>query len=139
VTVPATPLAPPPRGWWWAVAAGGAVGTALRALWLWHAPTVPGLWPTTIFLENLLGAFALGVLVGVLARRRAPGWLRSPFFSTGLLGSFTTFSSLAWDVAATAPSEPVLAVAYGAVSLALGLTAAAAGWRLGRGNGTGRT
>ena len=120
-------------GWWLAVAAGGAVGTAARAAWLWWAPTTPGAWPTTVFLENLLGAFALGLLRGWLARGRGPWWLRSPFFSTGALGSFTTFSNLAWDVGVLGPVAPSLALGYGAASLACGLAAAAGGWRLGRG------
>lgn len=120
-------------GWWLAVAAGGAVGTAARVAWLWWAPTVPGAWPSTIFAENVLGAFLLGLLVGWLAQGRGPSWLRSPFFSTGALGSFTTFSNLARDVGSLEP--PGLAIAYGAASLALGLTAAAAGWRVGRGGG----
>ena len=122
-------------GWWLAVAAGGAVGTAARVAWRWWAPTVPGAWPTTIFVENVLGAFLLGLLVGWLAQGRGPVWLRSPFFSTGALGSFTTFSNLAWDVGSLGSTAPTLAIAYAAASLALGLAAAATGWRLGRGGG----
>lgn len=122
-------------GWWLAVAAGGAVGTAARVAWLWWTPTVPGAWPTTIFVENILGALLLGLLLGRLARGRSPSWLRSPFFSTGALGSFTTFSNLTWDVGSLGSAAPTLAIAYGAASLALGLAAAATGWWLGRGRG----
>jgi CrcB protein len=120
-------------GWWLAVAAGGAVGTAARVAWLWWAPTEPGAWPNTIFVENVLGAFLLGLMVGRLAQGRGPSWLRSPFFSTGALGSFTTFSNLAWDVGSLSSTAPTLAIAYATASLALGLAAAAVGWRLGRG------
>lgn len=122
-------------GWWVAVAAGGAVGTAARVAWLWWAPSEPGALPTTIFAENVLGAFLLGLLVGRLARVSSPAWLRSPFLSTGVLGSFTTFSALAWDLGVLGSVAPPLAVAYGAASIACGLVAAAAGWRLGRGRG----
>ena len=118
-------------GSWLAVAAGGAVGTAARAGWLWLAPVTLGAWPATIFLENLLGAFALGLLLGALARGRGPHWLRSPFFTTGALGSFTTFSNLAWDLAIVADSAPLIALAYGAASLTLGLVVAGSGWWLG--------
>lgn len=117
--------------WWLEVAAGGAVGTAARAGLLWLAPTVPGAWPATIFVENMLGAFLLGLLLGRLGRPGAPAWLRSPLFSTGALGSFTTFSNLAWDVSATLPTAPLLAVGYAASSLLLGLAAAGAGCWLG--------
>jgi fluoride exporter len=118
--------------WWLEVAAGGAVGTAARAGLLWLAPTQPGAWPATIFAENVLGALLLGLLLGRLERSGAPQWLRSPFFSIGALGSFTTFSNLAWDVSSTVPTAPVLAVGYAAASLLLGLAAAGAGWWLGR-------
>lgn len=128
---------PEPRhpAWWLAVAAGGAVGTAARAAWLWWAPGEAGAWPLTIFLENVLGAFLLGLLMGWLARGRGPWWLRSPFFSTGALGSFTTFSNLVWDVGVLGSLAPPLAVGYAAASLAFGLAAAATGWWLGRGGG----
>jgi fluoride exporter len=116
--------------WWLAVAAGGAVGTAARVGWLIAVPTRRGAWPTTVLLENVLGALALGLVLGLAARGRAGRSLASPFFTTGVLGSFTTFSSLAGGML----ELPVpLAVAYGASSLVLGLMAAAIGWRVGRG------
>jgi fluoride exporter len=116
--------------WWLAVAAGGAVGTAARVGWLIAVPTHPGTWPTTILLENVLGALALGLVLGLAARGRAGRCLALPFFTTGVLGSFTTFSSLAGGML----ELPVpLAAAYGVSSVALGLLAAAIGLRVGRG------
>jgi fluoride exporter len=116
--------------WWLAVAAGGAVGTAARVGWLIAVPTPPGAWPTTILLENVLGALALGLVLGLAARGRAGRSLAAPFFTTGALGSFTTFSGLAGGMLEL-PAP--LAAAYGAASLALGLLGAAIGWRVGRG------
>ncbi len=133
-----TPTHTSQAGWWLAIAAGGAVGTSARVGWLWLAPITPGAWPTTIFLENLLGAFALGLLLGALSRGRGPAWLRSPFFTTGALGSFTTFSNLSWDLAILTTSAPPLALAYGAASLTLGLLVAGLGWWLGRAVGNAR-
>ncbi len=117
----------------WAVAAGGAVGTAARASLAWLLPAQAGGFPATILAINVAGALALGWLVGLWARSgRDPGW-RLPFFATGLLGSFTTFSALALDVAALVGPRPWVALAYALASVGIGWAAAAAGWSLGRG------
>ncbi|MBW6457013.1 MAG: CrcB family protein [Trueperaceae bacterium] len=117
----------------WAVAAGGAVGTAARAGLVWLLPAQAGGFPATVFMVNVAGALALGWLVGRWELRAGgPPW-QLPFFATGLLGSFTTFSALALDVAALVGPRPGVALAYAAASVAVGWAAAAAGWSLGRG------
>jgi fluoride exporter len=127
-----TPSTTSPSGLW-AVAAGGAVGTAARASLVWLLPAHAGGFPATVFAVNVAGAFALGWLVGRWERRAGgPSW-QLPFFATGLLGSFTTFSALALDVADLAGPRPWVALAYALASVAFGWAAAAAGWSLGRG------
>lgn len=113
-----------------AVLGGGAVGTALRLgidTLLPHGDTD---FPGSTLLINTLGAFVLGLLVG----RVWPGaasWLRAGL-GAGLLGSFTTFSALAVSlVSLTAAGFGMLALAYLAATLVLGLAAAALGLRLG--------
>lgn len=60
----------------------------------------------------------------------APGWLRAGLGAG--LGSFTTFSALAVSlVSLTAAGFGMLALAYLAATLVLGLAAAALGLRLG--------
>ena len=117
------------------VAAGGALGAWLRSL-------VPGVddlaslpWPTLAV--NVTGAFALGLLLGALRGRAAPGWAK-PLLGTGVLGGFTTFSAFAVD-AAERVGQPEFAAAYvlltvfGAVGAAmLGLLIAQAPRREGR-------
>jgi fluoride exporter len=111
--------------WWVAVAAGGALGTAARVGWLLLAPATGGGWPLTIFLENVLGAFLLGLALGLAGRNPRLRLLASPFVTTGALGSFTTFSSLAGGMLELPAARGAV---YGGASLALGLLAAAAGW-----------
>jgi fluoride exporter len=118
---------------WWAIAAGGAVGTAARVGLLWAWPAAEGDWPTTLWFENVVGAFGLGLLLGWLARVEGRTWWRSPFFSTGVLGSFTTYATLVAAVTDLGGSAPSLAVAYSAATVIGGLAAAALGWTLGRG------
>lgn len=113
-----------------AVIVGGIVGTGLRLaidVLLPHADD--GLAVSTL-IANVVGAFALGLLVGRLWPTAA-SWLRAGL-GAGLLGSFTTFSALAISVVALAASDQwMLALAYAVVTLTLGLAAAALGLRLG--------
>lgn len=113
-----------------AVLVGGAVGTGLRLavdLVLPHGGTA---FPLGTLLVNVVGAFALGLLVGRVWPV-APDWLRAGL-GPGLLGSFTTFSALAVSaVELTAAGAAATAAAYVAASLVGGLLAAALGLRLG--------
>ncbi len=120
-----------------AVALGGGLGTLLRALGLGSALALdPALAPVATLLENLAGAGALGFLSGLfVARGRGSPYLRL-LFTTGLLGSFTTFSTLALDVLVLSPAWALL---YLAVSLLGGLGLALAGLRAGRRLGGGQS
>jgi fluoride exporter len=111
-----------------AVAAGGAVGGALRYGFLLAFPIAPGAFPIVIFLENLLGAFLLGLVLALLLRRWRGAHHLGAFLTTGVLGSFTTFSNYTLDVVAlTTGGALALALAYGVASIALGLAAALLG------------
>jgi len=114
------------------VGAGGAVGGLLRyglTSWL---PDAPGGIPWTTFTINVVGSFALGLLVvGVVGRRAGPAWLR-PALGTGVLGGFTTFSAYthAIDVLATGGHQAA-AAAYLVLSVVAGVMAAATGAAVG--------
>lgn len=93
------PAASAPRGGWawhalpWlAVAAGAALGTSARyGLDLLLPHTLDAVPWSTIF-TNTVGSFILGLLAASAWRVVAP-WLRAGL-GAGLLGSFTTFSSI---------------------------------------------
>lgn len=80
---------------------------------------------------NVVGAFALGLLLEALAGRgpeSGAARLLRLGLGTGFLGGFTTFSALAVEVErGFADGAPGLAAVYGLGSLALGLAACAAG------------
>ncbi|CAL9348659.1 Putative fluoride ion transporter CrcB [Streptomyces sp. enrichment culture] len=81
-----------------AVALGGGTGAAARyaaSLW-WPAHT--GGFPWTTFWVNVAGCAVMGVLMAVLTDLRAVHRLVRPFFGTGVLGGFTTFSTYAVDI-----------------------------------------
>ncbi len=113
-----------------AVALGSALGTGARALVGLALPGAAGSWPWSTLAINLLGSFALGAVLGWSDRGRAPAWLRGPGFTTGVVGSFTTFSALAVETGGLAVW---VGIGYAAASLAGGLLAAALGWRAGSG------
>lgn len=112
------------------VGVGGAVGTAARFGLATAVPTGHG-WPTSTFVANLLGAFLLGVLLEALVGRgpetpRARGARLA--LGTGLLGGFTTFSSLAIEVERlAAQGDAGLGVTYGLISVGAGFGCALAG------------
>ncbi|MEU3738042.1 fluoride efflux transporter CrcB [Streptomyces sp. NPDC032198] len=80
------------------VAVGGAIGASARygASLIW--PTVPGAFPTTTLLVNVIGCAVMGAFMVILTEARTPHRLLRPFFGTGVLGGFTTFSTYALDI-----------------------------------------
>lgn len=106
----------------WAVALGGAVGTLVRMLLTQGGPTDG--WDPRISVVNVLGAFALGVLVRLPLQPRTRDLLAS-----GGLGSLTSFSALTLVLV---DATPAYAVVLGlATSLLGGVAAAALGYWLG--------
>ncbi|KKB11213.1 hypothetical protein VE25_14080 [Devosia geojensis] len=81
------------------VGAGGAIGAMLR----YGVSTLVGrLWPSDFpvatLVINIAGSFAMGLLVGWLARAM-PTWAAEArlFVAVGVLGGFTTFSAFSLE------------------------------------------
>ncbi|MEU3980813.1 fluoride efflux transporter CrcB [Streptomyces sp. NPDC026672] len=80
------------------VAFGGALGACARyGLTLWW-PTPPGGFPWATFWTNVVGCAVIGVFMVVITEVWTAHRLVRPFFGTGVLGGFTTFSTAAVDV-----------------------------------------
>ncbi|MFB6250861.1 MAG: CrcB family protein [Halobellus sp.] len=103
------------------VALGGFVGAACRYA---VGVAVPGSAPVGTLAVNVLGSLALAASVGVVRSRR----LRY-FLATGLLSSFTTYSTFAVQ---TVSLGPVWGLANVGANYALGFAAVLAGLALGR-------
>ena len=104
---------------------GGTLGTLARAgvSQLWFDPTFP--WATLVV--NLAGSLALGLLAGSLARRADD--VLSNLVSVGVLGSVTTFSTFAVEVAELAKAgSPASALFYAGASVTFGVYLAAVGY-----------
>lgn len=112
------------------VALGGTVGTALRELLTLLIPSV-GVLPLATFLINVVGAFVLGLLLEVLARRGPDEGRRRVvrlLVGTGVLGGFTTYSALAATTAQLGvDADWVWALAYPLGTVLIGAAASIAG------------
>jgi fluoride exporter len=94
-----------PRGSRWrsrtpvvaAVALGGGTGAAARYAASLGWPTQTGGFPWTTFGVNVVGCAVIGVFMVVITEVWAAHRLVRPFFGTGVLGGFTTFSTYAVD------------------------------------------
>jgi fluoride exporter len=80
-----------------AIAVGGALGTVVRFLLDTTFSEQPGHFPTVTLLINLSGSLAIGVLVPLVERKTRRSPLARPFLFVGLLGGWTTYSTLAVD------------------------------------------
>ncbi len=113
-----------------------ALGGALGALARWavgEGLPSPGGWPWATLLVNLTGCLLLGVLLARLADRSPePGWVR-PFLGVGVLGGYTTYSTVAVEVVDLADGGALLlAAAYLLLSVVGGIAAVAFGALAGR-------
>ena len=138
VSDPATTMRPVHLRWRYVglVAVGGAGGTALRDVISSVLPADGGVsW--SIFWINITGALALGVLLEALAHRGPDAGRRRVLrllLGTGVLGGFTTYSTLAESTAAlvldghglAGTGYALLTVLSGAIATACGLVVA--GW-----------
>lgn len=108
------------------VALGGMCGTTGRYLLSLALPADGG-WPVATFIANVVGSFLLGVLLEALVRRgdEDPGRRALRLgLGTGVLGGFTTFSSLALELERLlARDELLTAATYATASVACGLVA----------------
>jgi len=81
-----------------AVAIGGAFGAVLR-----YGVNIASVamfghgYPWGTLIVNIVGSFAMGVLIAALAHYTQPAPFLKPFLVTGLLGAFTTFSTFSLD------------------------------------------
>ncbi len=81
-----------------AVAGGGALGASLRYGVMVLSGRLFGVFlPWGTLLVNVIGSFALGVIIGIFALKfTPPDWLKL-FLVVGLAGGFTTFSTFSLD------------------------------------------
>ncbi|WP_075109862.1 fluoride efflux transporter CrcB [Halofilum ochraceum] len=121
---------------WIAIALGGAAGAVSRWLmatgvqrWLGRDFQFP--WGTLSV--NVLGSFAMGLLVLLFVERFDPGPALRLGLLVGFLGAFTTFSTFAVETVNLVQNDaPLRASVYVLASVGACVTAALAGMLIGR-------
>ena len=108
-----------------AIAAGGAIGAVMR-----HFVNVASFklfgdgFPWATLGVNVIGSFAMGILIGVFAHYWQPSPEVKALLVTGFLGAFTTFSTFSLDAVALFERHSYAPlVAYILASVALSITA----------------
>lgn len=110
-----------------AIYVGGIAGALIRVGLAQALPHAAGSWPWPTFAVNMAGALAIGYLFASF-RDHSPDQLHHPFFSTGLCGTLTTFSTMQLELFAMVEGGYLaLAAAYCAASLAFGYLAVRVG------------
>jgi fluoride exporter len=114
------------------VALGGAIGSAARyEVNVWSGRMLSTEFPWHTFIVNVVGCFAMGILVALMALKLNVSNEARAFLTTGILGGFTTFSAYSLDFAVLMERKSYgAAAAYGAGSVALSLIAVFAGLSL---------
>jgi fluoride exporter len=115
-----------------AVALGGVIGAVARYLVYVAAGHLLGTgFPYGTLIVNVIGSFAMGVLVETMALVWSTSTEMRLFLATGILGAFTTFSSFSLDFAVLFERKDfVLCVVYTIASFALSVGALFAGLHL---------
>lgn len=111
-----------------AIFIGGALGTVARFCLDTAHPVAPGHFPLITLLINLSGSLAIGVLIPVVDHIGGRVAAARPFLVVGVLGGWTTYSTLAVDAVQLAHHGHVITmVAYLAATVFGGIGAVGIG------------
>ncbi len=114
------------------IGVGGFIGTAGRYGVGLAWPTAAGAFPAATFAVNTSGAFVLGFLLTLILEHLQPSGCLRPFACVGVLGAWTTMSTLATETDVLLKDGYIAqALAYIAITLAAGVLATVAGIALG--------
>lgn len=119
---------------WLAVAAGGAIGAVTRNVVSRMAMHLLGPnFPWGTLTVNIVGSFAMGLMIVWLAHREPASPALRAFLTVGLLGAFTTFSTFSLDLVTLYRDRTLMiAGAYLCASFILSVGGLLAGLALGR-------
>jgi fluoride exporter len=115
-----------------AIALGGALGAVARHfIERWGAVMLGDGFPWGTLTVNVIGCFAMGVLVELMALAWSPSVEMRAFLTVGILGALTTFSTFSLDIAVLhGRGETLLAASYVLISVVASIVAIFAGLAL---------
>jgi CrcB protein len=108
-----------------AIALGGAFGAVARHfVELWSGMLLGDGFPWGTLTVNVVGCFAMGVLVELMTLAWSPSVEMRAFLNVGILGALTTFSTFSLDIAVLhGRGETLLAASYVLVSVVASIVA----------------
>lgn len=107
-----------------AIGFGGALGGPARYGVAQAIHVTAGTFPWATFWTNVSGSFALGLLLSLVLERFPPTRYVRPFFATGFLGAYTTYSTFAVEAdVLVKDGHAGIAIVYAAASLVAGFMA----------------
>ncbi|MEK3886812.1 fluoride efflux transporter CrcB [Bacillus sp. FSL K6-3431] len=116
---------------YFAVGFGGMIGSVLRFL-VGNITFTVIFFPIGTLLVNLLGSFLLGLLTGFTKRTNNISPIITTCIGTGMIGSFTTFSTFSTEVVTLLQADHhYMALGYVMSSIFFGLLLAFCGYYLG--------
>ncbi|HGV3503428.1 CrcB family protein [Providencia sp. PROV259] len=103
---------------------GGAIGAISRELLMVSVPTMNDHFPLDIFIANILASLLLGIVAGLLMRKKI-GQGMNAFFATGVMGGLSTFSSFVYGAVEIMkyPGAFLVVVSYLILSVVIGFAA----------------
>jgi len=114
------------------VGAGGFAGSVARYLvYVFVEKRITGYFPLSTFTVNIVGSFILGLLAALVFKNNISESLRL-LLAIGFCGSFTTFSTFAYENLQLLNHKPMVAIGYTVASLVVGVFLAYAGFQLGK-------
>ncbi|MGN1481742.1 fluoride efflux transporter CrcB [Porcipelethomonas sp.] len=106
------------------VGIGGFIGAVCRYLIGLIPLRVQGGFPVKTLIINIIGAFAIGLITAVAAKRNCGDSYIVLMLKAGVCGGFTTFSTFAFEVSELIHSgSTAAAVLYALLSMILGTAA----------------
>lgn len=111
---------------------GGAIGAISRELLMVSVPTMNDHFPLDIFIANIIASLLLGIVAGLLMRKKI-GQGMNAFFATGVMGGLSTFSSFVYGAVEIMkyPGFLLVAVSYLVLSIIIGFAAIYIGYSVG--------
>ena len=98
------------------VGLGGAIGSILR--YTLSLLPIKSSFPVLTLITNLLGAFIIGVVVGLFEKQYLSSYIHL-FLKTGVCGGFTTFSTFSLETLTLLENGMVfMAIVYAFISVA---------------------
>ena len=115
------------------VAVGGGVGSVLRELLMLGVADLPGGFPMSIFIANVVASALIGVLAALCVPDGPVGATGKLLLTTGVMGGMSTFSSLIWGTQQMLmnPSERTTGIVYLLSSMVIGFLLVQLGLRIG--------